>query len=158
MLTDKKDKQLEQKQVYQWVAFKALVIDQGKVLLGKRLDSFDYGLYELPGGKLEVGENLLESTKREVAEETGVEVEVINLQKEKGYPIAVAQTGRQNNIVLLFVLAKVLNKERIQSQNEELSEINFYSKDQVREFLNQRLIRPVMIELLERFVKGEFNG
>lgn len=158
MLTDQKDKQLEQKQIYQWAAFKALVIDQGKVLLGKRLDSHDYGLYELPGGKLEVGEDFVESTKREVVEETGVEVEPINLQAGKGYPLAIAQTGRQNNIVLLFVLAKVLNKEKIQSENEELSEINFYSKDQVREFLNQRLIRPVMVELLERFVKGEFDG
>lgn len=58
----------------------------------------------------------------------------------------------------IFVLAKVLNKEKIQSQNEELSEINFYSKDQVRKFLDQRLARPVMVELLERFVKGEFDG
>jgi 8-oxo-dGTP diphosphatase len=48
----------------------------GRLLLVRRCDS---GAWELPGGKVDVGESAAEAAVREVAEETGVQVAVTGL-------------------------------------------------------------------------------
>jgi 8-oxo-dGTP pyrophosphatase MutT (NUDIX family) len=50
--------------------------DEGRVLLHRRDDNGDWGL---PGGGMEVGETLSAAVTREVAQETGYEVEPIRL-------------------------------------------------------------------------------
>ena len=52
-----------------------LVFDRGRVLLVERGKDPLKGWWSLPGGILETGERLTEGVKREVAEETGLEVE-----------------------------------------------------------------------------------
>jgi 8-oxo-dGTP diphosphatase len=47
----------------------------GKILLGKRKGGTAPGTWCLPGGKLEFGEGLRLGAKREVREETGIEIE-----------------------------------------------------------------------------------
>ncbi|RJL32193.1 NUDIX domain-containing protein [Bailinhaonella thermotolerans] len=55
----------------------AVVVDgQGRVLLHRRRDS---GLWALPGGVMDVGETIAEAVAREVAEETGISVEIVRL-------------------------------------------------------------------------------
>ncbi len=51
-----------------------IVNDEGKILLVKSYKWFDS--YTLPGGHIELGEPMAEAVKREVKEETGLEVEV----------------------------------------------------------------------------------
>lgn len=61
------------------VAGKAIVRgDGGRILLLQRAStsSHDPGLWELPGGKMDYGEQLPEALAREVAEETGLTVSV----------------------------------------------------------------------------------
>ena len=57
----------------------AVVVDQGRVLLVQRGHEPSKGKWSLPGGMLELGESLDEGIKREVAEETGLDVEAIEL-------------------------------------------------------------------------------
>jgi 8-oxo-dGTP diphosphatase len=57
----------------------AVVVDRGRVLLVQRGREPSKGKWSLPGGMLELGESLIEGVKREVAEETGLEVEAIEL-------------------------------------------------------------------------------
>lgn len=49
-----------------------------KILMGKRKGVFGKGTYALPGGKMEGGETFLEACKREVMEETGIEITEID--------------------------------------------------------------------------------
>lgn len=49
---------------------------RGHVLLGRRADSGEWGL---PGGNVEIGESVTEAIRREVREETGLEVAVTRL-------------------------------------------------------------------------------
>lgn len=46
---------------------------KGQILLGKRKNSYKAGYYGAPGGRLEVGEKILDCAKRELKEETGID-------------------------------------------------------------------------------------
>ena len=50
--------------------------DRGEILLIERTDN---GLWALPGGAQEIGESVKDAVRREVREETGIEVEVTGL-------------------------------------------------------------------------------
>jgi 8-oxo-dGTP diphosphatase len=57
----------------------AVVVNGGRVLLIRRGHEPMKGQWSLPGGALEVGETLPEGVRREVREETGLEVEPVAL-------------------------------------------------------------------------------
>lgn len=56
-----------------------VVISGGRTLLIRRGGPPLEGQWSIPGGMLEVGETLLEGVRRELAEETGIEVRVLDL-------------------------------------------------------------------------------
>lgn len=56
-----------------------VVIDDGRTLLIRRGSAPLQGEWSIPGGLLEVGETLVEGVARELAEETGLEVGVLEL-------------------------------------------------------------------------------
>jgi 8-oxo-dGTP diphosphatase len=57
----------------------AVVLQADRVLLVQRGHEPMKGQWSLPGGALEVGETLVEGVRREVLEETGLEIEPITL-------------------------------------------------------------------------------
>ena len=76
------------KQRRPFVGVGVLVVKGGKVLLGKRKGSHGAGTWCLPGGHLDYGETLEGAAKREVFEETGLEIgelEVISVSNDIMY-------------------------------------------------------------------------
>lgn len=57
----------------------AVLVERGRVLLVQRGREPSKGKWSLPGGVLELGESLADGVVREVREETGLEVEVVEL-------------------------------------------------------------------------------
>ena len=57
----------------------AVIVQAGRVLLARRGNEPMKGHWTLPGGLLELGESLTEGVMREVREETGLTVEVLQL-------------------------------------------------------------------------------
>jgi ADP-ribose pyrophosphatase YjhB (NUDIX family) len=61
-----------------FVALKAFIERDGKILVlreaGSYVDGTRIGKYDVPGGRLNPGENFAEGLKREVKEETGLDV------------------------------------------------------------------------------------
>lgn len=62
--------------------------DQGRILLARRRDN---NLWTVPGGAMEPGETIVESAIREVAEETGVHVEITGLVGIYSSPLHVVE-------------------------------------------------------------------
>ena len=54
----------------------AVIVQDGRALIVKRAHAPRKGEWSLPGGLVELGETLVDATKREIKEETGLEVEV----------------------------------------------------------------------------------
>jgi 8-oxo-dGTP diphosphatase len=57
----------------------AVVVDRGRVLLVQRGTEPARGQWSLPGGLVEIGESLSNAVAREVREETGLDVEPVEL-------------------------------------------------------------------------------
>lgn len=61
---------------------------EGEVLLGLRHSSHGAGEWSFPGGKVDLGETILETAKRETKEETNLEIsdlELVSLSDEMRY-------------------------------------------------------------------------
>jgi len=65
-------------------AAKAIVIHEGRLLVIRKADGGDT-FYTLPGGGQKPGETLVDALRREVAEETGAEVEPVRLRCIREY-------------------------------------------------------------------------
>lgn len=57
-----------------------IVLDKKKqkLLLGKRKNAYKAGMHGLPGGRMELKESLFDSAKRELKEETNIDVEELH--------------------------------------------------------------------------------
>ncbi len=56
-----------------------IINDKNELLLQQRNKTPEKGYWSIPGGKVEMFETLHQAVKREVKEETGVEIEIIDL-------------------------------------------------------------------------------
>ena len=61
------------------LAVSAAIFRDGKILLVRRARSPAKGFYSLPGGRVEFGETLHAALHREVDEETGLKIDIVDL-------------------------------------------------------------------------------
>jgi 8-oxo-dGTP diphosphatase len=104
----------------------ALVVDdEGRVLLARRKSEPDAGRWDLPGGFLEEGEHPLEGLRRELHEETGVDVE----PEEFVGVYMDTYDGRDATSVLNLVWrAKIVSGE--EAPADDVSELRWFGRDE----------------------------
>lgn len=97
--------------IIQRIACKGLLIKDGRILLVREAatyrDGTNIGVYSLPGGRIDAGEPFAIGLRREVAEETGLEVVV-------GEPLFVGEwfpniRGARHQIVAIFFVCQVVS-------------------------------------------------
>src|SRR5438270_397973 len=103
-----------------YLAVSAAIVRDGRILVVRRARPPAHGLYTLPGGVVEAGEELAQALLREVAEETGMCIAPVALA---GFREAIMRdaAGRvERHFVILCFAARWQSGEP--HLNEELSE------------------------------------
>lgn len=103
---------------------------QKRVLLCHRRD---YDLWNLPGGGLETGESPWDGLKREIKEETGLEVEIIKLGGVYSKP-------DKNEVVLSFV-CKVISGSL--TLNDEADKIEYFDVANIPKNTSQKQVERI---------------
>ena len=114
------------------VVASAFVLDKkNRVLLQKRSDNGQWGF---PGGFMELGENVQDTARREVYEETGLKLDELELfgiysgpQYDKTF-----SNGDQVSLVHVSFICKRYSGELVES-NDESIENKFYSLEELPE-------------------------
>lgn len=105
----------------------AVINDSGEILLSKR---GDFGIWALPGGRVDSGELLHESAIREVREETGLEVEIER-------PIGLYYQQGRSRMNILY-RAKPIGGDLFTASDETLDN-RFFSPDAIPDDLFGRV-------------------
>jgi 8-oxo-dGTP pyrophosphatase MutT (NUDIX family) len=105
-------------------AMVCVIDDQGKILLQKRPE----GIWGLPGGLLELGESVEEAGRREVFEETGVEIgqlQLVEIFSGKQY-FRKLPNGDEFYPVTIAYVSKDIKKNTIKIDGKESIDAGFF--------------------------------
>jgi len=103
-----------------FLAVSAAILRHGKVLIVRRARKPALGVYTLPGGVVEAGETLEEGVRREVREETALDIEPVTLAGHREVIIRDAQGRTERHFVILCFASRWLAGEP--QLNDELDE------------------------------------
>jgi len=131
-----------------------------KILLQKRIKNVKYkGIWELPQGKIQLTEDILSSAKRELKEETNLQL--VKISKKHSIlnesildsnicqfkPILVSL-----DLTLGFVgMGLVIDAGGILKDTEEASSHAFFSENEIKELLKNGLVFPMNIPIIKEY-------
>lgn len=108
------------------VGCSVLIKSNDKLLLGIRNKEPNKGLIITPGGGVELFENMIDTVKREIMEETGLEI--INIRQLKTYEII----NKPDEHRIIIYWSADYDKNSIHSTSD-LTNAKFYSKKEIQE-------------------------
>lgn len=104
--------------------FAAIFDDQERILLVRH--NYGDGRWSLPGGGIEEGETVVDALKREVHEETGLEVDP---------DILIGSYSRPDGAGTVLIRCKVTGGQ-LTSSNSEIAEVRFFDRARLPEGLS----------------------
>lgn len=108
------------------VGCSVLIKSNNKLLLGIRNKEPNKGLIITPGGGVELFENMIDTVKREIMEETGLEI--TNIKQLKTYEII----NKPDEHRIIIYWSADYDKNSIHSASD-LTNAKFYSKEEIQE-------------------------
>ena len=130
------------------LAVSAAIFRDGKVLLVRRARSPARGFYSLPGGRVEFGESLHTALKREIDEETGLEIEIVGLA---GWREVLPSPGGGGHYLIMSFAARWAGKEPV--LNDELDDFRWLDPDRIGDLKLTGGLMEV-IEQARRLIQG----
>jgi 8-oxo-dGTP diphosphatase len=109
-----------------------LIFEDGKILLVERGKEPLKGYWSIPGGIVETGEKLVEAIRREVAEETGLDVEPYSMFEIFERVIPDAEGKPEYHYVLIDYLCRRLAGEPVAAS--DVSRVEWVAEQNVREY------------------------
>ena len=132
------------------VVTNAIITSKGRILLGKKEEKEGHpisGEWHFPGGHIDKGEEPEEALKREVKEETGLEVEVHQLVD------ATSGTGSDEEVPFIL-LYHCEAEEKDAESKDDLEEVKWVSPGKVKESLGSEFCKIVKNRNeVEKFIK-----
>ena len=116
----------------------AVIVNKDSILFVRRAqDDFMGGIYELPSGKVDFGESLIEALKREILEETNLVIkDIIGLCDTFDYKSKRGVQTRQFNFV---VSVEDINILRLDSKEHDLFEWIQFKNIETSEILDDMM-------------------
>ena len=122
------------------VAVKAFIVKGNKLFVVKRAkdDVQKPGIWEIPGGRLELGEDPVLGLMREIREETGMYIDV-------KYPLSVRHFERADGQIITMLVFLCTGKGGYIKLSEEHSEFDWIDLDDEKEKLSDFFHKEVKI-------------
>jgi 8-oxo-dGTP diphosphatase len=121
-----------------------LVMRRGRVLLGRRRGSHGEGDYAAPGGHIEFGESFEQAARREVREETGLEITDMRLLSVGNY-VFKYEDGERHYIDVDFVCESPIDEPQLM-ESEKCDGWDWYELDDLPQplfIVTQRMIESL---------------
>jgi 8-oxo-dGTP diphosphatase len=134
---------------HQKISASGLVVDQsGKVLMVKRADNDTFlpGVYELPGGGTDFNEDPTEGLKREIREETGLEVNVDH--PLTAFSFMMEHEGVEKHTVEIIYLCQFLGDQQVKLSFEH-SDYRWINFDELITLETTDFMRDLILGLKE---------
>ncbi|MBY0121605.1 NUDIX hydrolase [Bacillus sp. S/N-304-OC-R1] len=122
----------------------AVINQKGELLLQKRSD----GLWGVPGGFIELGESTEEAGRREVLEETGIEIgklDLVGVFSGKQHFVKLPN-GDEFYPVTIAYISKEIKGGVLKADGQETSEAKFFKANELPEGLN-----PLIKNLIKQY-------
>jgi ADP-ribose pyrophosphatase YjhB (NUDIX family) len=122
----------------------AVIDEQGRILLQKRRD----GVWGVPGGFIELGESTEEAGRREVLEETGLEVgklELVGVFSGKHHFVKLPNGDEFYPVTIAYV-TKDIKGGVLKADGNETLEAKFFKANELPEGLN-----PLIANLIKQY-------
>ena len=110
------------------LAVSAAVFRDGKILLVRRARFPAKGFYSLPGGRVEFGETLHAALHREVAEETALKIEIVDLAAWR--EVMSGTSGGGHYLIMSFAARRTSGEVVL---NDELDDYQWLAPDALGE-------------------------
>lgn len=122
----------------------AVINEKGEILLQKRRD----GLWGVPGGFMELGESTEEAGRREVFEETGMEIgklELVGVFSGKQHHVKLPNGDEFYPVTVAYV-SKEIKGGGLKADGQETTETRFFKVNELPEGLN-----PLIKGLIQQY-------
>ncbi len=106
----------------------ALIEKEEKFLLVKEILESGKQYWIIPGGSVEYGENLEEALKREIKEETNLDIEILEFIDFK----EIIQLQFNYHTIIFFFRVKPVNYDLI-LEDDKILDGRFFSKEEIKE-------------------------
>jgi ADP-ribose pyrophosphatase YjhB (NUDIX family) len=130
------------------IAVSAAIFRDDRILLVRRARSPGKGLYSLPGGRVEFGESLHAALHREVAEETALTIEIVELAGWR--EVLPAAAGGGHYLIMSFA-ARWLAGEPV--LNDELDDFRWCMPDAWSDLRTTEGL-PGIVQAARRLIAG----
>ena len=124
------------------VSLRAAIIKEDKILL---VNERNEKIWETPGGGINHGETIGDGLKREILEETGLDIDI----KKILYAF-----NRGDFIHVIFLTD---SKNKIQEPTEEKTLVKWFTKDEIKSLLDKNEADDHDIKLFKMFVNEELK-
>jgi 8-oxo-dGTP diphosphatase len=115
-----------------YLAVSAAIFRNGQVLVVRRARKPALNLYTMPGGVVEIGETLFEAVKREVREETAIEIEPVALAGHREAIQRDAQGKVERHFIIMCFAARWLSGEPV--LNDELDDARWLDPSELANY------------------------
>lgn len=134
------------------IGVNTIITRDGKLLLGLRKNCYGEGTWALPGGHLEIGEDMKKGAARELFEETGIVPENIEFANIVNNP---AKDGRSHYVQVGFLVNKFKGEPELKEPNR-CGEWRWFETGNLPKeiFLNHQKQIEIFLSGEEKYVEG----